>query len=145
MGGQPYVLAILPIALSDEWKQLVAERAGNLWDGIDALESLGDVLGYFGSIEYTVLLELLLAYDRYDVLPQEHEWWRQNATEHAVLRGFIEVFAVANPTLAVLLDTMVRAPQAIATALPALTERLPERMSGSQPSTDGPAGTSGES
>lgn len=114
LGDQELVLAVLPMRDSDEWKVEVSNEIGHLMLGLEALDDLESVMRHFGTIERGTLIRLLRAYDRDQVLPDD-EWLLTHVSEGQVLRSFLMVWSVANPTLAVIVDTMMRAPNLAAT------------------------------
>lgn len=138
LGGQEFILSVLPMAANDVWKAKVSERAAGLFAGLDGLKTMGDVIAIFGTVETSTMVELLRAYDRDGVLPDDG-WLRENVSEQSVLRAFLEVFATANPTMAAVLDLMIRNPELIKAIL---SEGLTASGNGSQPSTAGTPETS---
>lgn len=134
LGGQEYVLRILPMAANERWKDRVQSDAAQALAALEGVDSVADAVRVLHGVESGTLLALLHEYDIDGVLPDD-EWMRDNVSEQAVLRSFLEVLSAAHPMLAVLVDTMIREPQVLSALMSETRQRAPGN--GSRPATAG--------
>jgi hypothetical protein len=134
VGGVRKSIRALPIKANRDWKELLAERARHLIDGIPVeSDDWGAVIqAVSGSTE--LMLELVLAYDR-DAALGGREWLESHATDAEIYAAFKTVMVAAFPFLR---DAGLY-PALVGTLLQTLLGRRSE-SSTSSPSADGDTG-----
>lgn len=139
LGGERYVLRVLPMGPNAVWKERAEAEIRGLLDGFDGIRDPKDLMAFLSRIETETALGLLRAYDREGVLPDD-DWIRSNVSEGALLRAFIEVLAAAHPTAAVVVDVLARDPGGMVSLLTTALGRQPGSGTDTRPSLPGTAG-----
>lgn len=138
LGDRDIALRVLPMGPNAAWKERAEAELRGLFATFEGINDPKDLMAFLSRLETDTVMGLLRGYDRDGVLPDD-EWMRENVSEGALLRAFIEVLAAAHPTAAVVVDTLASDPAGMVTFLmTALTKTSTAPMKHSPPATDGP-------
>ena len=136
LGGQPFAMAVLPMAAHDRWQDGLDQR---LQASFDAVPENGPAFVRSITAAFRAnreqLLDALIAYDRDGVLPSRDEI-RELATQQDVIAAIREVRAVGGDPLAVSALTAL----SVRSRLPmmnSLSTPVSGPSNGSPPSTGG--------
>jgi hypothetical protein len=96
LGGQTFVLPVLPRNAAAEWRRTIDAQWGDLGDALTAASDDTPRVVAMLMGQPDKLLAMLRAYDVTNVLP-EPEWIDEYATDAEVFLGVIELWRSANP------------------------------------------------
>ena len=147
LGGQSFVVKVLPMSLSRKWLVDAKAAIGRLKGSAEHLDSFEDVADFIAG-QSEAMMDLLIAYDALgDKALPEREWIDTNATDGEVYDGWKRVTAATSPLaqealrivpdLVPILVEAFREAVTTGTAGAMVAIHSPRHTSGSPPSTDG--------